>query len=71
MMSTAREESGLSLAVRRAPRGNEAGRMLSLSDCTQSNCSNPTPWITIFIIIIVVVVIVGLVVGARNRRNKP
>jgi LPXTG-motif cell wall-anchored protein len=44
--------------------------MLSLSDCTQSNCSNPTPWITIFIIIIVVVIVLGLVVGARKRRNK-
>jgi hypothetical protein len=44
--------------------------MLSLSDCTQSNCSNPTPWITIFIIIIVVVIVLGLVVGARKSRNK-
>jgi hypothetical protein len=45
--------------------------MLSLSDCTQSTCPNPTPWITIFIIIVVVVVILGLAIGVRKRRNKP
>jgi uncharacterized membrane protein YqiK len=44
--------------------------MLSLSNCTHANCSNPAPWIAIFIIIIVVVAILGLVFAVRQRRNK-